>query len=145
MTTLSQEKPFRQRFCLASGCGAMFFICPHCDRGQRYCSDNCRQRFGTWVALLSLVSVHVKASEGGSVHRPVTQSTIRNRGRRSHANVSARPALRRANVDEAKKRHGDCRAFTGAGHRREYGALQRRGCRAAQDLASQKAGAVSTV
>src|SRR5215475_749371 len=44
MTTLSQEKPFRQRFCLASGCGAMFFICPHCDRGQRYCSDNCRQQ-----------------------------------------------------------------------------------------------------
>src|SRR5215813_15111301 len=27
-----------------SNCGAMFFICPHCDRGQRYCSDNCRQR-----------------------------------------------------------------------------------------------------
>src|SRR5262245_22103656 len=44
MTTLSQEKSFRQRFCLASGCGAMFFVCPHCDRGQRYCSDNCRQR-----------------------------------------------------------------------------------------------------
>src|SRR5262249_11159654 len=44
MTTISHEKPFRQRFCLASGCGAMFFICPYCDRGQRYCSDNCRQR-----------------------------------------------------------------------------------------------------
>ena len=27
-----------------SNCGAMFFIRPHCDRGQRYCSDNCRQR-----------------------------------------------------------------------------------------------------
>ena len=44
MTTISQEIQFRQRFCLASGCGAMFFVCPHCDRGQGYCSDNCRQR-----------------------------------------------------------------------------------------------------
>jgi len=44
MTTISHEQPFRQRFCLSSGCGVMFFVCPHCDRGQRYCGDECRQR-----------------------------------------------------------------------------------------------------
>ena len=36
------EKPFRQRFCRASACCALFFICIPCDRGQRYCSLACR-------------------------------------------------------------------------------------------------------
>lgn len=33
---------FRQRFCGWPACGQMFFICPHCFRGQRYCSEVCR-------------------------------------------------------------------------------------------------------
>ncbi len=33
----------RQRFCIGRGCGALFFICSHCDRGQRYCSTECQQ------------------------------------------------------------------------------------------------------
>ena len=35
--------PFRQRNCLDRDCGELFFICSHCDRGQRYCSEKCRQ------------------------------------------------------------------------------------------------------
>lgn len=31
-----------QRFCRAKGCGTLFWICRHCDRGHRYCSDRCR-------------------------------------------------------------------------------------------------------
>src|SRR5262249_24483814 len=65
--------------------------------------------------------------------------------RSENANLRARPALRRANVDEAKKHHGYCRAFAGVGHRREYGVIQRRGCRAAQDLAGQRAAEVGAV
>lgn len=38
------EAVLRQRFCLASDCRAMFFLCSRCDRGQRYCSDACRQQ-----------------------------------------------------------------------------------------------------
>jgi len=38
----SLEKSFRQRFCRAANCRALFFICTHCDRGQRYCSSACR-------------------------------------------------------------------------------------------------------
>ena len=38
------EQPLRQRFCQAASCGAIFFICAHCDRGQRYCSAVCRQQ-----------------------------------------------------------------------------------------------------
>ena len=32
----------RQLFCRAVGCGAMFFICLSCYRGQTYCSQPCR-------------------------------------------------------------------------------------------------------
>jgi len=38
------EVVLRQRFCFASECRALFFLCPHCDRGQRYCSVACRQQ-----------------------------------------------------------------------------------------------------
>jgi hypothetical protein len=35
---------FRQRVCLFPSCGAVFYLCPHCDRGQRYCSSRCRDK-----------------------------------------------------------------------------------------------------
>src|SRR5205807_7154575 len=25
-------------------CGAVFYLCRHCDRGQRYCSSHCREK-----------------------------------------------------------------------------------------------------
>jgi hypothetical protein len=34
----------RQRNCGAEACGALFWICSSCDRGQRYCTDRCRQK-----------------------------------------------------------------------------------------------------
>lgn len=39
----SLEPVFRQRFCKAPDCRIPFFICSHCDRGQRYCGLQCRQ------------------------------------------------------------------------------------------------------
>ncbi len=36
------EVVLRQRLCRAKHCGAVFWICRHCDRGQQYCSDRCR-------------------------------------------------------------------------------------------------------
>ena len=39
----SRQTVFHQRFCRASDCRILFFICSHCDRGQRYCSLVCRQ------------------------------------------------------------------------------------------------------
>jgi hypothetical protein len=33
---------FHQGRCTASSCGAPFWICRPCYRGQRYCSDRCR-------------------------------------------------------------------------------------------------------
>lgn len=36
------EVILRQRFCRASNCGRVFWICHQCDRGQHYCSLGCR-------------------------------------------------------------------------------------------------------
>jgi len=36
------EVALRQRVCYGGGCHAVFWICRHCDRGQRYCSPTCR-------------------------------------------------------------------------------------------------------
>ena len=38
------EVVLRQRFCLGSECHAVFFVCSHCDRGQRHCSLACRKQ-----------------------------------------------------------------------------------------------------
>jgi hypothetical protein len=38
-----QQRLFYQRRCHAPSCGALFFICRSCYRGQRYCSERCRQ------------------------------------------------------------------------------------------------------
>jgi hypothetical protein len=32
----SSEASLRPRLCLGPGCSALFFVCGHCDRGQRY-------------------------------------------------------------------------------------------------------------
>ena len=34
----------RRRICRGSGCGVVFWICRHCDRGHRYCGERCRQK-----------------------------------------------------------------------------------------------------
>ncbi len=36
------EAVLRQRVCSHEGCRAVFWICEHCDRGQRYCGSACR-------------------------------------------------------------------------------------------------------
>ena len=35
---------FRQRLCRFPPCGAVFYLCRHCDRGQQYCSPRCREK-----------------------------------------------------------------------------------------------------
>ena len=40
----TREELLRRRICRGVGCGAVFWICCHCDRGHRYCSDGCRQK-----------------------------------------------------------------------------------------------------
>jgi len=35
---------FRQRVCRFPPCSAVFYLCRHCDRGQRYCRPRCREK-----------------------------------------------------------------------------------------------------
>jgi hypothetical protein len=39
----AQPRLFYQRHCHAQGCRALFFICRSCYRGQRYCTQACRE------------------------------------------------------------------------------------------------------
>jgi hypothetical protein len=34
----------RQRQCRGESCGAVFYLCRPCDRGQQYCSGRCREK-----------------------------------------------------------------------------------------------------
>ena len=38
------EVVLKLRCCIHSDCGSLFAICSCCDRGQRYCSQQCRDR-----------------------------------------------------------------------------------------------------
>lgn len=68
MTQAAPDIPLRQRLCRAPGCDALFFICPSCDRGQRYCSPPCRRR--ARLAQLRAASRRYQASgEGRLGHR----------------------------------------------------------------------------
>src|SRR5215813_2637111 len=62
------ELLFRQCFCRAPGCGLMFFVCSHCDRGQVYCGPGCRdatRRLQMRAANLR----HQRSEEGRLDHR----------------------------------------------------------------------------
>lgn len=68
MTQAVSNIPLHQRFCHAPGCDVSFFVCPSCDRGQRYCSLPCRRR--TRLAQLRAASRRYQASlEGRLGHR----------------------------------------------------------------------------
>jgi len=38
------QTAFRQQVCCFPLCRTVFYLCRHCDRGQRYCSSRCRQK-----------------------------------------------------------------------------------------------------
>jgi hypothetical protein len=41
---ITEQIPLRQRFCRAEACRSVFYVCRCCDRGQRYCSEQCREK-----------------------------------------------------------------------------------------------------
>ena len=44
MRGMAREMAWVRLFCRGSGCGAMFYICGSCYRGQVYCGERCRRR-----------------------------------------------------------------------------------------------------
>lgn len=75
---------FRQRFCGADDCGAVFYICCCCDRGQRYCSDGCRQTARRWQRR-EANHKHQQTSDGKADHCDRQQDY---RKRRAQARVT---------------------------------------------------------
>jgi len=59
---------FRQRVCQFPPCGAVFYLCPHCDRGQRYCSSRCRER-SRRLQRREANRRHQQSPEGRADHR----------------------------------------------------------------------------
>ena len=81
------DRPFRQRFCQSSSCGALFLICSHCDRGQRYCSLDCRLQSRA-EQLRASRRRHQQSPEGRLDHRD-RQRDYRRRKAASSAIISA--------------------------------------------------------
>lgn len=67
----------RIRRCFNTECNSMFGICPCCDRGQRYCSDVCRQRVRR--AQVAAAGRRYQASEAGKAKHRQRQSEYRER------------------------------------------------------------------
>ena len=73
------EVVFRQRFCFADHCRAVFYLCRCCDRGQRYCSDHCREK-SRRLQRRQANRKHQQSPEGRLDHRD-RQRSYRQRSR----------------------------------------------------------------
>lgn len=62
------EVILRQRICLGQECHAVFWLCRHCDRGQRYCSLTCRDQ-ARLRQLREANQRHQRSPEGRLDHR----------------------------------------------------------------------------
>jgi hypothetical protein len=81
------DRPFRQRFCQSSNCRSLFLICSHCDRGQRYCSLDCRLQ-SRIEQVRAARRRHQQSPEGRLDHRD-RQRAYRRRKADSSAGSSA--------------------------------------------------------
>lgn len=75
------EVVLRQRFCHAVECRARFFLCSHCDRGQRYCSVACRNQ-ARLRQRRSANRRHQQSPEGRLDHRDRQERYRRRRAER---------------------------------------------------------------
>ena len=83
------EVVLRQRICLGSDCHAVFFLCPRCDRGQRYCSLTCREQ-ARLRQRRRANRRHQQSPEGRLDHRDRQREY---RQRREHARVTDQGSL----------------------------------------------------
>ena len=98
----SPQTVFRQRFCRASDCRTLFFICSHCDRGQRYCSQACR-RSSRLEQQRAARRRHQDSLEGRLDHRD-----------RQRAYRLRRAAIARALITKSVTEHGSQAGTTSA-------------------------------
>jgi hypothetical protein len=87
MQAPAAAEPFRQRFCRAMGCGARFFLCRACDRGQRYCSAACRAQARAQQRRAARQR-HQRSRAGRLDHRDRQRAYRRRLAVRRHATVT---------------------------------------------------------
>jgi len=76
------EVVLRLRVCLAGDCRATFFLCSHCDRGQRYCSLACRRQ-ARLAQRRCANRRHQRSLEGRLDHRDRQREYRRRRAQRA--------------------------------------------------------------
>jgi hypothetical protein len=108
MAVVHGEAVLRQRVCLGQGCHAIFFICSHCDRGHRYCSDQCRQQARRQQRRRA-DSRYQKSPEGQADHRDRQQEYRR----RCH---SRPPVIDQSSLSIASPASFDCGRADAAKH-----------------------------
>ena len=94
--TTSPETVFRQRLCRAKHCGRLFFICSHCDRGQCYCSVDCRH-LARLDQLRAARRRHQQSPEGQCDH------SDRQRAYRQRLSGASRSQAQKTVTDHASK------------------------------------------
>ena len=78
----TREELLRWRVCRGIGCGEVFWICCHCDRGHRYCSERCREK-KRQQRTRAANKKHQKSEEGAARSpRPPAEPTGRSCRRR---------------------------------------------------------------
>ena len=82
---------FRQRVCRFPPCGAVFYLCRHCDRGQRYCSSRCREK-ARRLQRREANRRHQQSPEGRLDHRDRQRAYRRRRLRARVTDQSSLPA-----------------------------------------------------
>lgn len=63
-----RQIPLRQRLCRGQACGAVFYVCRSCDRGQAYCSSDCRAA-ARRAQKRAANGRHQRSPEGKADHR----------------------------------------------------------------------------
>ena len=77
MTADRSIEGLRLRRCFDPTCNTVFTICASCDRGQRYCSDNCRKRMRRQQLLAA--GRRYQGSESGRQNHGQRQQACRQR------------------------------------------------------------------
>ena len=94
----TRDELLRRRICRGAGCGAVFWICRHCDRGHRYCGERCRRKARRQQGRAANRR-HQKSPEGRLDHRD-RQRVYRERCRRR---VTDQPSAGRTRSGNIKK------------------------------------------
>jgi len=89
---------FRPRICHWPPCGAIFYLCRRCDRGQRYCGPHCREK-ALRLQRRQANRRHQQSPEGRADHRD-RQRDYRRRQRARVTDKSSPPPAASANLSE---------------------------------------------